>query len=501
MVKRKVKSRPPRLFQDSKGRIYVIIGKKKIQIKTNSLSDDYSKRELLDIILKQKRVRKRRKRKTKDKPTQGSFSELEKINRNQNTKLRDSVLQAKIISQALTPFKDVNIENRQPKKQLLIKDDVEIRKPKKILPPKTIELLTDTSSDVKTKTKNNKRVLNGKTLWFDDIGVKIFDSGMAQLEQAKSTIEKKQNVINKGRKREEETLLKSAELIKIRDDKKAIRQEVKRLGLSLGRSEGRGGAPTKELLDKVKNYYMQNGMIEAYNQWLLDGGVLQTVNKELGVQETFDDDNVDKMLKEFTEDDIDELSNILSEEKKQRLPPETLEGIPDDEEQEAAGTGNGLLTSQINEIMESYIRKGFLGTFPIDKIGAIDTKKKRFGFVINLDSSDKPGSHWVACYIDTNKDMSAEYYDSFGDNPPKEFMKNIKKLIDKLNVNVYLRFKVSKIIQQDNDSNNCGYFAVRFLMERLDGIPWTFCSGWDDSIKSERDIKKFKKRFPKFGYI
>lgn len=59
--------------------------------------------------------------------------------------------------------------------------------------------------------------------------------------------------------------------------------------------------------------------------------------------------------------------------------------------------------------------KGFKGVYAIDEINKILVSDK-VGVVLNLDPSNKPGSHWVALYIDSKGDKSVEYYDSFGND-------------------------------------------------------------------------------------
>ena len=119
-------------------------------------------------------------------------------------------------------------------------------------------------------------------------------------------------------------------------------------------------------------------------------------------------------------------------------------------------------------------------------------------FILNLDPSYKSGSHWVAVFIDTKGDKSIEYYDSYGDDPPKRFYKDIKKLIDKLDPSIYLKFKVNKIKYQRENSSNCGWFAIKFIMDRFNGIPFKDCTGFSKVLQSERRIRNFKS---KFNYI
>jgi hypothetical protein len=81
--------------------------------------------------------------------------------------------------------------------------------------------------------------------------------------------------------------------------------------------------------------------------------------------------------------------------------------------------------------MKDYNNKGFKGVYAIDEVDKIPVSDK-MGFILNLDTSDKSGSHWVGVYIDANDDKSVEYYDSFGKDPPERLMKDLKSLIDKL---------------------------------------------------------------------
>ena len=80
-------------------------------------------------------------------------------------------------------------------------------------------------------------------------------------------------------------------------------------------------------------------------------------------------------------------------------------------------------------------------------------------------------------------------------------MKDIKDIINKINPEVYLKFKVNKIKQQAENSDSCGIHAMKFLIDRLNGIPFKFCTGFNDVINSERKAKKFKKKLQKFGYL
>ena len=80
-------------------------------------------------------------------------------------------------------------------------------------------------------------------------------------------------------------------------------------------------------------------------------------------------------------------------------------------------------------------------------------------------------------------------------------MKQIKQVVSKMDGSTYLKFKENKIVQQDDNSSNCGYFATKFLIDRFRGKPFAEASGYDDHIKGEKDIEKFKKSMPDFKYM
>ena len=73
-------------------------------------------------------------------------------------------------------------------------------------------------------------------------------------------------------------------------------------------------------------------------------------------------------------------------------------------------------------------------------------------------------------------------------------MKDLKKFVDKINHNVYLKFKINKIKQQSAKSDNCGIFAMKFLIDKFNGKPFKFCTGFSDIVNSEKKAEKLKKK-------
>lgn len=159
---------------------------------------------------------------------------------------------------------------------------------------------------------------------------------------------------------------------------------------------------------------------------------------------------------------------------------------------------NGLYGNEIENMMERA-KPIFKGVIASDQIKDIPVQKKEpFAFVMNLDNSHQSGSHWVAIYCDPIHDKSLEYYDSFGRPCPPEFLKQIKTLVDKLGLNFYLKFKDNRVIDQRSNSSECGFFAMKFILDRLRGKPFKECTGYSNVTDSEKQIKKFEKEF---GFI
>lgn len=160
--------------------------------------------------------------------------------------------------------------------------------------------------------------------------------------------------------------------------------------------------------------------------------------------------------------------------------------------------GKGLFDSEINKIMKP-LDGWYKGTWSIDNFSNIPLSaqniKNGFSTIINLDKAKGPGTHWIALNITPD---SIEYYDSFGEEPPERFMEELKKLVDRIKTDVFLKMKINKIVDQRSNSDSCGWFAMKFLMDRHTGREFKDASGWSQVEKSEGKIKQFKK---KFGYI
>ncbi len=162
----------------------------------------------------------------------------------------------------------------------------------------------------------------------------------------------------------------------------------------------------------------------------------------------------------------------------------------------------GLYGDEIIKIMKPY--KGFLGVIMNDEIPDLikdSLHYDRFGFVINTDNHDQEGSHWCAIFVDI-PDGSIEYFDSFGDEPSETIKKDMMDLIEAHKINYLMKFKVNGAKVQDLRTGSCGWFAMKFLIDRFNGVPFDIASGFRvksiGSKKGESSVNKMKKSF---GYI
>ena len=66
----------------------------------------------------------------------------------------------------------------------------------------------------------------------------------------------------------------------------------------------------------------------------------------------------------------------------------------------------------------------FQGVYPSDKPPTIVSSYPAL-FIANVDTSDKPGSHWIAFYV--TKDQKGEFFDSY-ELPPSSFTGTFTRL-------------------------------------------------------------------------
>lgn len=134
-----------------------------------------------------------------------------------------------------------------------------------------------------------------------------------------------------------------------------------------------------------------------------------------------------------------------------------------------------LSTQDINSVMQQYEKHDpnfeFLGALPSDfyKLHRLNYKSlanmRQFSAVLNLDTHNQPGSHWVAFFAD-NKSKTLEYFDSAGKQPNK----HITKFFDKLVKNYFKKYHLFiNDTKHQKHNSECGVYATYYIIQRLKG--------------------------------
>jgi hypothetical protein len=198
-----------------------------------------------------------------------------------------------------------------------------------------------------------------------------------------------------------------------------------------------------------------------------------------------------------------------------------------------------LSTTNINEVVSQYEEKYddfvFLGAVPNDFeelpiLGLsninfdefLKNKKTKLGMVINLDTHNQSGSHWVALYTDLLNNK-IYYFDSVGKKPGKrvkkfnnrilKYMYNKKNnkdinideiigLLNKTDKNVstkYYKMLNNKLkdfdirynnIQHQQNNSECGVYSINFILRIVKG------ESFDDitkNITTDDEVNKCRK--------
>lgn len=92
----------------------------------------------------------------------------------------------------------------------------------------------------------------------------------------------------------------------------------------------------------------------------------------------------------------------------------------------------------------------FMGVFSSNQLPKYSPKS--FGLIVNYDTHNLPGSHWMAII---SRDGEGYYFDPFGYDPPLNITSWLNHHFDNWSYN--------KRQVQAIDSNYCGYFCLHFL--------------------------------------
>ena len=111
---------------------------------------------------------------------------------------------------------------------------------------------------------------------------------------------------------------------------------------------------------------------------------------------------------------------------------------------------------------DPYLEPIFKGVFASDQLPKEKDIQTRSAYIVNVDTHDKHGSHWLSIFVENDQ---CEVFDSYG-LPlhwyrPSPFVKWVFKHFQDVSSNVGQL--------QATDSNTCGHYALFFLFARARG--------------------------------
>ena len=332
--------------------------------------------------------------------------------------------------------------------------------------------------DLQDKEKNLKaNIYAGKFL--GNIKKKIYERNMNKMAEEKQSIENKsKEVIN-----EAENLKYLTNLQKQALSNKEIKIRQKE----------------QELLNKQKDINRKERYIN-YNK--------DKTNEDLNIiaRELF---NIDRdSTAKFTAlyNNFYNLQDQPKYQKTQKVNKEDyINFILDKEDQIANQQGNGknnndfgLWNYQIDKIMEPF--KLYIKAITLDELDDMikyiyDNKILIGSFILNI------GNHWTAIYYDFTNEFVLEYYNPFGEPPKSIIIKSFKDLILKLNIEVFVKFKINKVQQQNVKTSNCGWFSMYFLIMRYNNYTFKYITKFKSIKQEEQNIEQLKDKYDKFGFL
>ena len=146
-------------------------------------------------------------------------------------------------------------------------------------------------------------------------------------------------------------------------------------------------------------------------------------------------------------------------------------------------------------LMKDPFTKGsFSGVYACDELTSIEVNEYPKLFVVNTDSMELPGAHWIAIYF--NEQMKGEFFDSYGKHP----IHYNKHFLDFMN-RIAVEWKHNKIQLQSAFSTVCGRYCIYFLYHRCRKrtMSSTVNSFVNDKLRNDQLVYDFVRR--KYGQI
>lgn len=136
----------------------------------------------------------------------------------------------------------------------------------------------------------------------------------------------------------------------------------------------------------------------------------------------------------------------MSKKKAELLYDQILKQVTDE-----IGHNSTTYSSELNKVCKKHIGSKFKGVISRDQLND-DIISDGETIIVNMDDSDKPGSHWCGVYCENNKCL---FYDSFGRSNTKNI---IGAGISKKKYNTELD------VEQHENEDNCGQRSCAFCI-------------------------------------
>ena len=114
------------------------------------------------------------------------------------------------------------------------------------------------------------------------------------------------------------------------------------------------------------------------------------------------------------------------------------------------------LVRKMRKCGNQYSKRLFIGVFARDSLPK-GINSYPCSLIINTDTKNLPGKHWVSIYISGYKE--GEYFDSFGHEPSQDIAIWLNKFTVKWK-------KVNTSVLQNPLSVTCGHFVLFYINER-----------------------------------
>lgn len=186
------------------------------------------------------------------------------------------------------------------------------------------------------------------------------------------------------------------------------------------------------------------------------------------------------------------------------------------------GDDDGLYNDEIQKIMKTRV-KDFVPVIPADRtddlLKYVKRGDKRFSAIINTSDSSSDGTgkngndlgHWYSIFINNEDDYKTiEVFDPLVSEKIDDRLYNsLKKIARKMNPEIYFKFKQNMIRRQKLNKSTCGYHAMKFIEDRINNVPFSQASGYDEFIEKQKvildgskegeaEIEKYKNKFESY---